>query len=194
MPETAHDRHDSETSKEKCEATQVSHVSGSALSLISALTFQDDLSAFHHAHFGDAAIAQFGQTFLNPAVGASSDDPEELWEEEDELGYYDDGVKRTLTDDQIEMFRHSELKELRRKEEKAALKKDRQHQRKIDHPEREPEPVVDKAPLVESSMPSRFESTRKRKKQHRQPREPKPDLRKRTWDVVEKGLDTLDYD
>lgn len=25
-------------------------------------------------------------------------------------------------------------------------------------------------------------------------KEPKPDLRKRTWDVVERGLDSLDYD
>ena len=29
--------------------------------------------------------------------------------EEDDLGYYPDGVKRTLTDDQIAMFRHSEI-------------------------------------------------------------------------------------
>ena len=30
-------------------------------------------------------------------------------EEDDDLGYYPDGVKRTLTDDQIAMFRHSEI-------------------------------------------------------------------------------------
>ena len=29
--------------------------------------------------------------------------------EDDDLGYYPDGVKRTLTDDQIAMFRHSEI-------------------------------------------------------------------------------------
>ena len=29
--------------------------------------------------------------------------------EDDNLGYYPDGVKRTLTDDQIAMFRHSEI-------------------------------------------------------------------------------------
>ena len=29
--------------------------------------------------------------------------------EDDDLGYYPDGVKRTLTDDQIAMFRHSEV-------------------------------------------------------------------------------------
>lgn len=34
--------------------------------------------------------------------------------EENELGYYDDGVKRTLTDEQIEMFRHSEIQQLMR--------------------------------------------------------------------------------
>jgi len=33
-------------------------------------------------------------------------------EEEEDLGYYEDGVKRTLTDQQIEMFRHSELHQL----------------------------------------------------------------------------------
>ena len=30
-------------------------------------------------------------------------------QEEDDLGYYHDGTKRTLTDDQIAMFRHSEI-------------------------------------------------------------------------------------
>ena len=35
---------------------------------------------------------------------------------EDALGYYDDGVKRTLTDEQIEMFRHSEIQQLMREE------------------------------------------------------------------------------
>ena len=34
--------------------------------------------------------------------------------EDDGLGYYEDGVKRTLTDEQIEMFRHSEIEQLTR--------------------------------------------------------------------------------
>ena len=33
-------------------------------------------------------------------------------EVDDGLGYYDDGVKRTLTDEQIEMFRHTEVEQL----------------------------------------------------------------------------------
>jgi len=32
----------------------------------------------------------------------------------DTLGYYDDGVKRTLTDDQVAMFRHSETQAILR--------------------------------------------------------------------------------
>lgn len=36
--------------------------------------------------------------------------------EDDGLGYYEDGVKRTLTDEQVEMFRHSEMEALAREE------------------------------------------------------------------------------
>lgn len=32
--------------------------------------------------------------------------------DDDGLGYYDDGVKRTLTDEQIELFRHSEIEQM----------------------------------------------------------------------------------
>ena len=32
--------------------------------------------------------------------------------ENDGLGYYDDGIKRTLTDEQVRMFRHSEIQRL----------------------------------------------------------------------------------
>lgn len=35
-------------------------------------------------------------------------------EDDDGLGWYEDGVKRTLTDSQIEMFRHSEIEALAR--------------------------------------------------------------------------------
>ena len=41
----------------------------------------------------------------------------DVWEEEDDaLGYYEDGVKRTLTDEQIEMLRHSEMEQIARME------------------------------------------------------------------------------
>ena len=50
-------------------------------------------------------------------------EPELDEEEDDELGFYEDGVKRTLTDEQIEMFRHSETEQLVREG-----KMERQHQ------------------------------------------------------------------
>ena len=42
------------------------------------------------------------------------DEKEDDYEEEDDLGYYPDGVKRTLTDEQISMFRHTEIQMLLR--------------------------------------------------------------------------------
>lgn len=43
---------------------------------------------------------------------------EELYYEEEDLGYYKDGAKRTLTDEQIEIFRHSEIHALLRERER----------------------------------------------------------------------------
>ncbi|KAK2937142.1 hypothetical protein FoTM2_000360 [Fusarium oxysporum f. sp. vasinfectum] len=68
----------------------------------------DDLVAFHESHFSHTA----DQT--------QDDAVDDTWEEEDDnLGYYPDGVKRTLTDAQIEIFRHSELETLRKEKERA---------------------------------------------------------------------------
>jgi len=68
---------------------------------------KDDLNAFHVRVFGSAVA--HAQTM---PVGLSSDDEgtqEMTLEEGDDLGFYPDGEKRTLTDDQIAMFRHSEI-------------------------------------------------------------------------------------
>lgn len=45
---------------------------------------------------------------------------EEYEEDDDGLGYYSDGVKRTLTDDQIAMFRHSEIQAMIKEREAQA--------------------------------------------------------------------------
>lgn len=156
--------------------------------------YQDELFAFYQAHFSDDAVAHFGGDFLNVKFKDEEQEPfDEEWDEDD-LGYYEDGVKRTLTDEQIEIFRHSELQMLRRQQEKDSLKRksnsDSSSETAIKHPE-------GSSDLQESSLPSSFRSNKKRKKKGastRQNAEPKPDLRKRTWDVVDKGLDTLDYD
>ncbi|TID16392.1 hypothetical protein E2P81_ATG11820 [Venturia nashicola] len=66
-----------------------------------------DLTAFHTRHFGNGSLPS--QFFIQsePAF-----EYEEYEEDYDGLGYYLDGVKRTLTDDQIAMFRHSEIQAL----------------------------------------------------------------------------------
>ena len=68
---------------------------------------QEDLYAFHARVFGSPAPRQLLRT-----VQDTYDDPayEENYQvENDDLGYYPDGAKRTLTDDHISMFRHSEI-------------------------------------------------------------------------------------
>ncbi|KAJ3539340.1 hypothetical protein NM208_g5528 [Fusarium decemcellulare] len=160
---------------------------------------KDDLFAFHEAHFSHAAISSFGSTFVSPPdqEHCQDDATYDLWEEDDDgLGYYPDGAKRTLTDEQIEIFRHSELEALRKEEEKKlSTKTPVSSDEAMDLSEGSPAPSQSDA--ASSALPTSFQSNKKRKKKKGPKRgrpEPKPDLRKRTWDIVDKGLDSLDYD
>ncbi|KAJ6178197.1 hypothetical protein N7519_008658 [Penicillium mononematosum] len=60
----------------------------------------EDLQAFQSKHFPGQQLAAFSQ------------ENDETTDED--LGYYPDGVKRTLTDEQIRIFRHSEIHALLR--------------------------------------------------------------------------------
>jgi hypothetical protein len=80
------------------------------LSDYKTLILQDDLRAFHTKHFPHATTPEH---FLH---GVEQEPTEEYYDEEDDdLGYYPDGTKRTLTDEQIAMFRHSEIQAIIRK-------------------------------------------------------------------------------
>lgn len=71
---------------------------------------KEDFLKFHAAHFSSTSVDHFAEDFLGPV-----DDEEYAAEVEDDgLGYYNDGVKRTLTDEQIAIFRHSEIQALLR--------------------------------------------------------------------------------
>lgn len=115
---------------------------------------------------------------------------DENWDEDDDgLGYYEDGVKRTLTDEQIEIFRHSELRELRRKQERTKSSK------KPTGADEEHAEELETSTAAQNVAPPTSRNGKKKKKKGKNTRqEPKPDLRKRTWDVVDAGLDSLDYD
>ncbi|THY65699.1 hypothetical protein D6C98_00025 [Aureobasidium pullulans] len=66
---------------------------------------EDDLRRFYNKHF-----ASLGSSNRHHGAILSA----EVEIDDDGLGYYPDGVKRTLTDDQIAMFRHSEIQALLR--------------------------------------------------------------------------------
>ncbi|KAF2967475.1 hypothetical protein GQX73_g6109 [Xylaria multiplex] len=171
---------------------------------------QADIESFHATHFSHHAISFFESQFLRPGLAHNSDTHYENYDEDEEeddgLGYYSDGVKRTLTDEQIAIFRHSELEALRRAEARA-LKPDT-----ADHlaPSTDPTcgeavhtPAENETSLANSdAMDDAAEGNAKKKWRARQRRkenqkfqpEKKPDLRKRTWDIVEAGMDSLHYD
>ena len=70
------------------------------------------MKSFYARHFpGSALPAEF---FLSNPDGHGHDQEDECWDDEDDdgLGYYGDGVKRTLTDTQISIFRHSEIQRI----------------------------------------------------------------------------------
>ncbi|KAH7155528.1 hypothetical protein B0J13DRAFT_618961 [Dactylonectria estremocensis] len=158
---------------------------------------EDDLFGFHETHFGQDAVALFGSTFMDQSGEHQPHDDVtyDVWEDEDDLGYYEDGVKRTLTDEQIEIFRHSELEALRKEQEKQSRSKvasssDEAMELNDTNP---PNAQVSVNPSALATTPRNNKKKRKKGVKRGRP-EPKPDLRKRTWDVVDKGLDSLDYD
>lgn len=189
--------------------------------LISYLAAQTDLFSFHEAHFGGAALATFATDFFDPDKIKLDEDVQhdadeeyyEYYEEEDDdgLGYYPDGVKRTLTDEQIAMFRHSEIQALRKAQEEASEKTQRRRRNSsspvpmdlVDGSSGEEGELQDDQATVEQQTAT---ATKKKKKNKKKKRgsgngnanankrwEPDPERRKRTWDVVDTGLDALDY-
>lgn len=80
---------------------------------------ENDLRAFHSKHLGGCPIPTTFFLGYGEIAGSNA----ESYDEDDDLGWYDDGVKRTLTDEQIAMFRHSEIQ---------ALLAERRHQREAE--------------------------------------------------------------
>ncbi|KAJ5765290.1 hypothetical protein N7520_004849 [Penicillium odoratum] len=70
----------------------------------------EDLQAFQAQHFpGQETLIE---PTTEPEYGDDGDNGDD--EDDEDLGYYPDGVKRTLTDEQIRIFRHSEIHALLR--------------------------------------------------------------------------------
>ncbi len=179
---------------------------------------QAEIDSFHEAHFSNAAVGLFNDQFLTPANAPDNEQYHDQHyhdgyqeEEDDGLGYYPDGVKRTLTDEQIAIFRHSEIESLRRAQAKTGrVKEDEsaipQGAAEVANQDTGEEPgelhAGSEDGELESEKPTAAELKRRKKKKSKQAKrerrkfqpEPKEDLRKRTWDKVEAGMDSLDYD
>ncbi|CAL3972450.1 unnamed protein product [Diplocarpon coronariae] len=172
-----------------------------------------ELSSFHAAHFSKSSVGHFAEQFLGPIGGIT----EEESLDDDGLGYYGDGVKRTLTDEQIAIFRHSEIEALSRQRRKAGGENEcktncegeeicRKRHGELSNPIGggfEEGELADKEPANPPTPPVSYPKQRMSKKEKKIQKAKqmgyfkqnvKPDLRKRTWDKVEMGLGTLDYD
>lgn len=170
--------------------------------------------SFHNAHFCEASAAAFTTDFLNPAKAEENPDihhfegGDEAYYEDDEdddgLGYYPDGVKRTLTDEQIAMFRHSETQALQRARERAFTQRNSSSPPPTHTPaENLEDDRSEDGELLDDVSNTGVVATKKKQKNKKKKKRgsgngkrhysPDPERRKRTWDVVETGLDGLDY-
>jgi hypothetical protein len=149
-------------------------------------------------------VDHFSTTFLGPVEEEYTEEAED----DDGLGYYDDGVKRTLTDAQIAIFRHSEIQALLRERRHAAEAKNQDVAEKSSNPaagqgkSEEGELEIEKRNDISTASPvSNGQPLGRKARKAQQAKQKgyfkqkiKPDLRKRTWDNVDYDMGSLDYD
>ena len=113
-------------------------------------------------------------------------------------------MKRTLTDEQIAMFRHSETQALQRARERASTRRNSSSPPPATHAHIEAleDDRSEDGELLDDVSNTGVAATKKKKNKKKKKRgsgngkrhySPDPERRKRTWDVVETGLDGLDY-
>ncbi|RKF77238.1 hypothetical protein GcM3_073003 [Golovinomyces cichoracearum] len=156
---------------------------------------QQDLVDFYSSHFAPACINHFSSSYLKPKEHNENF-------EDDGLGYYEDGTKRTLTDEQIAIFRHSELfreesrLKSKRVEDEDSSSKVVTERKGLKSGKNDEGQNNSTQTIVQSDkcLTKRERKAIKAKQKGYFRHVIKPDLRKRTWDNVEVGLGCLDYD
>ncbi|CAK7221652.1 Casein kinase II subunit alpha' [Sporothrix curviconia] len=139
-----------------------------------------ELFAFHESHFSHASVADFGATFtsLPEPTSEENGDVNDDYDPEPGFDLYDELPDIPVPFDEGELADEGEIVEAG--DEGTA-----------------PGPKGDIGGKEEQEQPRK---KRRRKKNNtgnsnaRRQGEKKPDLRKRTWDVVDSGLGSLDYD
>ncbi len=99
-------------------------------------------------------------------------------------------MKRTLTDEQIAMFRHSEIEALLREKRYAEERRGFNPATSASTPGSNNAYIED----GEVEVGAYERPTHKKRKKRKPKKEVKPDLRKRTWDVVDQGVTSLSYE
>lgn len=95
------------------------------------------LKQFHATHFIGQPVPNISNASAQRSLEQEKEAKyEESEEYDDGLGYYEDGVKRTLTEEQIKMFRHSEVQRLLAARRRDAETKDDERSR-LGDPEEE---------------------------------------------------------
>lgn len=112
-------------------------------------------------------------------------------------------MKRTLTDEQIAIFRHSETQTLQRARERALGRRNSSSPSPTHVPtETLEDGTSEVGELLGDVSNAGVFATKKKNRKKKKKRgsgsdkrhySPDPERRKRTWDVVETGLDGLDY-
>lgn len=95
------------------------------------------LREFHTEHFLGKTVPSLASRLEQPATILSPESVPIEEQEEPGLGYYSDGTRRTLTDEQIKMFRHSEIQRLL-SERRTLKEREERQKRKIDRPQANP--------------------------------------------------------
>lgn len=90
----------------------------------------DQLHEFHAKHFPGQLVPSLTSP-SEQAATLSTTNTVPIEEDTTGLGYYNDGTRRTLTDEQIKMFRHSEIQRLLT-ERRTVREREERQKRKIE--------------------------------------------------------------
>ncbi|KAL9126221.1 MAG: hypothetical protein Q9217_004701 [Psora testacea] len=164
---------------------------------------QEDLADFHAEVYGTSAPANSLPRHLETESVKGEEFVDGYEIEDDDLGYYADGKKRTLTDEQIAMFRHSEIycivrgRQVRKENAEAA---DNQSPQTIEDngvgqlaTETPIETVGDCPEEPKAHLPKSSDGTHKRRKVDRHPRNGQSRRSVRELDAIVANDEELNY-
>ncbi|KAK5698303.1 hypothetical protein LTR97_007264 [Elasticomyces elasticus] len=136
------------------------------------------VGAFQSSHFGDDTKPEVW--FVDAQTALHFDAPPAS--QEDDLGHYEDGTKRTLTDEQIAMFRNSEIQKLLRERRLRREEEDYQNRDPYEDVREARSPVSSasslEADLVGLARPAAQKKTRNHKQKQRVKRKKQEKLAK----------------